>query len=146
MREKTPLLLMEQVVMILVFALAAAVCLKAFALSYEISRESEAKDRAAIAAQNAAELMKHHGGSAEEALQAAAAELGGKISGKSCYINYDEGWNTADSQAAYLLEATTADTTDGLAGVEIRVLDCGETGTESLFSLTVLWQEVDYGG
>ena len=38
MRSKAPLALMEQMVMVLVFALAAALCLQAFALADRISR------------------------------------------------------------------------------------------------------------
>ena len=39
MRSKAPLALMEQMVMVLVFALAAALCLQAFALADRISRQ-----------------------------------------------------------------------------------------------------------
>ena len=51
MRSKTPLALMEQVIMVLVFALAAALCLRAFVLSDRISRDCEERDRAIMAAQ-----------------------------------------------------------------------------------------------
>ena len=46
MKSKAPLLLMEQMVMLLVFALAAALCLQAFVKSDGLSRRSEARDRA----------------------------------------------------------------------------------------------------
>ena len=38
MRSKAPLVMMEQMVMLLVFALAAALCLQAFVRSDEIGR------------------------------------------------------------------------------------------------------------
>ena len=47
MKSKAPLALMEQIVMLLVFALAAALCLQAFVKSDQISRESQARSNAA---------------------------------------------------------------------------------------------------
>ena len=62
MKSKAPLSLMEQMVMLLVFALAAALCLQAFVKSDRISRESEARDRAALLCQSVAEAVRHNGG------------------------------------------------------------------------------------
>lgn len=59
MKSKAPLVMMEQIVMVLVFALAAALCLQTFVLSGKISKMMEAKNRAAVEAQNAAEAMKN---------------------------------------------------------------------------------------
>ena len=58
MKNKASLLLMEQLVMILVFALAAALCLEAFAKAETISGETVRRDRAVVLARNAAELLK----------------------------------------------------------------------------------------
>lgn len=63
MRSRAPLALMEQLVMALVFALAAAICLRAFALADQMSRRNETRDRAVVAVQNAAELLKQTHGS-----------------------------------------------------------------------------------
>ena len=62
MKQKTSLLLMEQLVMILVFALAAALCLQIFAKADAISQETARRDRAVVLARNAAELLKATGG------------------------------------------------------------------------------------
>ncbi|MCI9425675.1 MAG: hypothetical protein HFF30_08945, partial [Flavonifractor sp.] len=51
MRSKAPLVMMEQMVMLLVFALAAALCLQAFVRSDAQSKHSEARDRAVLQAQ-----------------------------------------------------------------------------------------------
>lgn len=58
MKNKASLLLMEQLVMILVFALCAALCLQCFVAADEISRETALRDRAVLLAQNTAECMK----------------------------------------------------------------------------------------
>ena len=58
MRSKASLQLMELLVMILVFALAAALCLQVFAKAHEISQETARSDQAVILARNAAEVLK----------------------------------------------------------------------------------------
>ena len=68
MRSKAPLVRREQLVMVLVFALAAAVCLRLFVGAENIARETARRDEAVIVAQNAAQLLKA-GRSAEEAAQ-----------------------------------------------------------------------------
>lgn len=61
MKHKASLILMEQLVMILVFALAAALCLQVFARAEGISQETARRDEAVVLAQNAAELLKATG-------------------------------------------------------------------------------------
>ena len=58
MRSKASLFLMEQLVMVLVFALCAALCLRVFAAADRISVETARRDQAVTVAQNAAELLK----------------------------------------------------------------------------------------
>lgn len=58
MRNRTTLTLMELLVMILVFALAAALCLQLFGESARLSREIRQQNEAAILAQNTAEQLK----------------------------------------------------------------------------------------
>ena len=114
MKNKASLVLMEQLIMILVFALAAAVCLKAFAWADRTSREIRQQSEAAILCQNAAEAIKA-AGSLEE------AEL-------------------ATLRDSLPLEVQKLEpSAPGLAQAEIRVFS-PETG-ELLFSLRTGWQE-----
>ena len=62
MKSKTSLILMEQLMMILIFALAAAICLQLFAGAKAIAEETSRLDQAVILAQNAAEVLKATGG------------------------------------------------------------------------------------
>ena len=59
MRNKAPLSLMEQLCMLLVFALSAALCLQVFVLSARMSRNMEAQGQAVRAVQNTAETVKY---------------------------------------------------------------------------------------
>ena len=55
MKNKAPLALMEQFIMILVFALTATVCLQVFVFSSRMSSTGELRAHAVTAVQNAAE-------------------------------------------------------------------------------------------
>ena len=113
MKSKVSLQLMEQLIMILVFALAAALCLQVFAKAGEISRQTERYDRAVTLAVNAAEVLKATAGDAE------AAE--------------------ALSREGYRVEVTEKPhRLPGLAEAEIQVL----WEEELLFRLDTGWQEV----
>ena len=141
MRSKTPLALMEQVVMVLVFALAAALCLQVFAVSNQVSRRNEAMDRAVLEAQNAAEAIKAAGNIhiLQEAMGAQTMD------GKLVTVCYDEYWNSSSAGTAYRLTVReTPSHIPGLCSAEITV-DRGN-GEAPLFSITVAWQEVGGNG
>lgn len=136
-RSKVPLVLMEQMIMLLVFALASALCVRAFVLADSRSLHNEARDRALFVAQNAAELYKNSQGDAE----AVAARLGGALENDSLLIFYGEDWKPVEQKMAYLLTVTPlpAQTTH-LGKAELRVTDADG---EILITLPLAWQEVD---
>lgn len=143
MRGKAPLALMEQLVMVLVFALAAALCVQAFAVSDRISETAAARDRAVQLAQSAAEIMKSRGGDMAQAQSAAMERLGGQLSQGVWYVLYDGDWNEVSDDGAkdavYRLEALP-DSDAGQMKAEIRV---SAEGGETLVVLPVAWQEVN---
>ncbi|WP_455582401.1 hypothetical protein [Dysosmobacter sp.] len=138
MKSKAPLALMEQLVMVLVFALAAALCVRGFVLSERISRRGEARDMAMIAAQNAAEALKGTGGD----FSAASEQYGGSWNGLLWGISYDETWKELQGaeQAAYHLLVMPGDSGEpllGAAGVTVYT-----ARGDVLVTLPVAWQEV----
>ena len=163
MKSKAPLALMEQMVMLLVFALAAALCLQAFVKSDEISLKSQAKSNAALAAQNTAEIIRHSGGSLEYAL----VELADKQEGSyleeadsadiKLVILYDGEWRPVAEQGDYLLTVQGIPTEeDGLQKVLIQVtdlsgvqgigeqIDVGDHAeSKLLFEMETAWLEVE---
>lgn len=134
MRNKAPLALIEMLIMLAVFSLAAAWCLQAFAAADRISRESAARDRAVIEAQNAAELLQHYAGDHEKAAQV----YGGSWDGECWQISYDEDWKMTGERGSYLLRAKPAEAPHPLMGMsQVTVTMDGET----LFSIPAAWQE-----
>lgn len=141
MRSKAPLAMMEQLVMVLVFALAAALCLQVFVLSDKTSRRNEARDRAVLEAQNTAEELKSLRGDF-----ARAADLhGGTFDGQTWDKSYNADWEQEDGgDAVYRILAVCADSGDPLLGCAEVTIYTAEG--ELLFSLPVAWQEVtDHG-
>ena len=100
MKSKAPLAMMEQIVMVLVFALAAALCLHTFVLSGKISRMTEAKNRAVVEAQNVAELIKSRG------LQQYLQEQQAEPMQEGFRVFFDESWEKVQGEesAAFYLD------------------------------------------
>ena len=142
MKNKTPLVLLELLVMVLVFALAAALCLQVFAHSDRISQETETRTQSVQAAQRGAEILQSSGGSMDYALETAAEQLGGQVSQGVWTLTYDEAWQPGE-EGPYRLEAQGVPApVEGLWQAEVRILE-GET---LLFQLTVAWQREDAHG
>ena len=136
MKQKASLALMEQAIMLLVFALAAALCLRAFFWANTRSLESTNRDRALMELQSAAEVLKLHRGD----FSAAAQAHGGSVENGNWILTFDKSWNISGSGNAFTLSASPEQcTTDYLAGAVLTLT--GENGN-SLAELTVYWQEV----
>jgi len=134
-RSRASLVLIEQVVMILVFALAAALCLKAFVWADTESAALWERDKALRCAQNAAEVIKNCRGD----MGAAVEIMGGSVNSGDWIIRYDENWQITEKEDPYCLVVSPRD--DGLrymASAEIMVY---EYDTQ-LAALTAAWQEV----
>ena len=137
MKSKAPLSLMEQLVMLLVFALAAALCLQVFLLSGQMSLRGEARDRAVTQVQNAAEVLKASGGD----FPALEKQLGGTGDAEAWEIRYDENWkNISGEDPAYRLLITPVSTGDPMLGS--ASVSCVTSREDVLFQVTVSWQEV----
>ena len=136
MKNKAPLALLEQIIMILVFALTAAFCLQGFILSDQISRRQEMQTQAVLIAQNTAETLKNTAGDFSES----ASRLGGVATEHGWSIPYDASWKTltALDTATYVLEITKLDSgTPNLGSAQIQLLHAEDI----LFEITTAWQE-----
>lgn len=131
MRSKTPLVLMEQLVMVLIFALAAALCLRCFVGADRLSARYALRDDGVLAAQTAAETVKSCAGDYEKAAQL----LGGRWSEGRITV-------TGDSMTLFVIPADSGNPLLGSAAIEVYAQD----DDRLLFDLTVMWQEVGSGG
>ncbi len=161
MRSRTPLALMEQTVMVLVFALAAVLCLRVFVWSDLESQRGAARDKAAVAAQNAAERIRHtwaDGNGTADGIET-GDETGGENWLGELTVFYDRDWNelagpgTGDTgsgasgsaagipgEAAYILTVRGTDTgIEKLAAAHVAVTE--KKSGKVLFELDTAWQK-----
>ena len=137
MKRSASLILVELLIMLTVFALAAAICLRVFVWSDENSRQSAAADHALLRAQNVAETIKHYRGD----FSLAAGDYGGQWDGASWKVSYDDGWNIRADGGAYVLQVVPVSCdTDYLGQARLTVTD--QFGAV-LSEFSVCWQEVE---
>lgn len=137
-RGKAPLMLMEQVVMILVFAVAAALCVQAFVTASLMAESSEKEDHGAGIAQTVAETIKEeHGDLAQVAEQLDGEYQDGKLS-----FYYDKNWNLIPGEEEAVYEASAKMTVPGeyFSQGEVKITDIQEN--QEIFFLKIGWQEV----
>ena len=134
-RSKAPLALMEQIIMILVFALASAVCLQAFVYADNLSGNGTKTETASVRAQTVAEYCKANHGDLEKA----ASLLKGERTEEGLSVDYPE------DNLTVLLKIT--EKTDFLekATVEVWETDSPDDGViidyaVPLYSIDVAWQ------
>ena len=140
MKNKAPLALMEQLIMILVFALAAALCLRLFVYSDQVSVNGAARDQAAAVVQNAAETLKMSGGSMEALVQ----HIGGGADADGWRMGYDSSWQETDEKRpAFVVKVQPAEDGDPLLGS--AEVSAHTAGCKALFKVTVCWQEESNG-
>lgn len=141
-RDKTALMLMEQLAALLIFALAAAFCLQGFVRADKLSQAQTARDRAAALCQNAGEVLRHTGGDFDAAAQVLGAQHHDET---SLMADYGEDWTAAGNKMRYTLGACRVETE--LTGLGKAELWCRDEKEETeLFRLTVAWQEVGAHG
>ena len=102
MKNKSTLVLIEYIVMLLVFVLAATVCVRMFVLSDRLSRKYEATDRAVLVAQNTAEYIKKSG--------VAGVFTKGHEDPTGAYTRtlfYDKDWTVTEEADAEFIETVT---------------------------------------
>lgn len=148
-RSKAPLPLMELLVMVLVFALASALCLQAFVKADALSRQGEAKGQAFTLSQSAAEAVRACRGDLSAVAELLEADAWDDL---TLTVNYDKDWKSVHSKngvisigeggmtyalGVYITESGI--TGLGTAGVWVR----DEVNDVELARLEFAWQEVD---
>ena len=136
MKRNTSFALIEQVIMLLILIVAAALCLRAFAWSDQQSLHYTDRDRAMVELQSAAEILKTHSGD----FSAAAASYGGRATQTQWVLDFDENWNITATSGTYRICATAiACDVDYLGSATLTVQPVvGDIFAE----LTISWQEV----
>ena len=125
--------------MIAIFAVSAALCLKGFALASKLSARQNAKDKAVIIVQNAAEILKANHGDIDTLTTVYHSTT---VDG-AFVAHFDSDFNNTEynNTAKYTLTVIpVSDASDYLGIVHVYVSD----NDGILFEVNVAWQEVQY--
>lgn len=125
MKNKAPLALIEQIIMLLVLAVAAVLCLQAFLWADRQADLNSRADYALQQMQNTAEALK----AAEGDLNAAAEVAGGSVE-NGVWLQSFEGFQIK------VIPQESGNALLGMASIT------AETDGDALGKLTVCWQEV----
>ena len=97
-RSRSTLFLMEQLMVITIFAVCASICVKIFIGSYLMASDARSTNQALVVAKNGAECFKACGD-----VQKTAAVLGA-APGSADAVYYDAGWQVCgEKEAVYAL-------------------------------------------
>lgn len=136
MTKKSVLQLMELLIMVLVFALSACICVRCFVHADRLSRQQEQKTQAMLVAQNAAELLKAEKGDLEKA----ASQMGGTWDKNSWKLPLNASWEpvNAEKSTEFLLLVTKLDAGQLPMGKALVQVMRDDT---VLVEVQVAWQE-----
>ena len=128
--RRSSLFLMELIIAILFFSLAATVCVRFFVKSYTLEQESQKLNHAVNAATSVAEIFRNQ----EQPFSLLAEEYPyGEQAENAYYIYYDTNWSLCtSSNAVYSVLLQTAETDTFLIG-DITVTDNDNT----IYHLTI---------
>ena len=104
-RSKSTLFLIEQLIVIAVFAICAVACISILTAAYFNASDSKATSRAILAAESTAEAFKATGGDFEELISVLGG-IGGiaQAGNTSITIYYNDAWQVSTSgNASYVL-------------------------------------------
>lgn len=128
--SRSRLLLMELILNLLLFAIAAVVCLQLFAQAHLKSQQSQDLALATLQLQTVAEGFKATGAD----LTALQAQVGGTLSGQVLRLSYDESWQPTGGPAAYTLTLTASEDAQGMVTGD---LSAARSDGQTLLGLTV---------
>ena len=137
-RSRSTLFLMEQLIVVAVFAICAAACVRILSASYFMATETKEMNNAIRVAESSAESYK----ATEGDLQKTAEVLGGStvsINGSTAaVVFYDKDWHVcSESDAQYMLRMVKEPTADAPATLHSGVLSIEKLTGELILTFPV---------
>jgi len=136
---------MEQMIMIVVFALAAAICVKLFVQAELMSKRLCVTDRAVALCQTAAETLKAEQGDYEAVVHRLTGfRTGGTVTARELWVYYKEDWQPAEDakEADYVLWVKEEVPAGNVVNGNVQVWSVKDGAL--LFGVPVSRQEVAY--
>jgi len=141
MKSKSSLVLIEQLLMLLVFAICAAVCLSVFNYANQVSAQNQMKIQAIQHTQNIAERIQGFDQDILNDKEKLAKELNAYATTDTVMLYYDYAWQTVDKPAAvYTLQIKEMlGSKDNLGQISMTMLHIAED--KIIFEIPIAWQK-----
>ena len=108
-RSRSTLFLIEQLIVIAVFALCAAACVRILADAYITANESRDLSNALLVAESGAESFKAAGGDIGLVARLLGGTIGAAGSSNAVTVFYDKQWNACTEESAQYILSLTCD-------------------------------------
>ena len=128
-RSKSTLFLMEQLIVIAVFSICAAACVKILTSSYYTAKDTRDIGNAILAAENGAECYKARSGDAGKIAETLGGSLGSVDNNTAIIVYYDKGWAVCGESDAFYVMKIVEKARDGMG---VRLIS-GELSVERLY-------------
>ena len=141
-RSKSQTFLLELLIMILLFSLAAVICVRIFVKAYQMNRESERLTQAVTLVRSLEAVLRSDGACGETML---AYWPEGSLEDQTYTLDLTQDWEPGtEADAAYVLQIDFTES-DGLehAGIRITLADDGEEilSTQLDHHTPQIWEE-----
>ena len=143
-RSRATLFLIEQIIVVGIFALCAAACARIFTSAYFQSKESKDVRYAIIAAESCAESYKASGGNLGQVAQALGGATGIVGGSDAAIVHYDSQWLiTSGDDASFRLVIVNGaqDSGSALLIAELSVENLADENTGVILSFPVIVQQ-----
>jgi len=110
-RSRSTLFLIEQLIVVAVFAICAAACVRIITSAYYAARDSRDVNNAIHAAESGAECFKAVAGDIVKTVSILGGEVGGAGDTEIAFVYYDSKWQVCaktDADASYMMQLTGA--------------------------------------
>lgn len=131
-KSKSSLFLMEMIITILLFSVCGAICMRLFAASNTLSRQTKELNKAVAVAQGFAEVMRGTDGT----LQSIMEEYPNSVSGSDGYFEvfYDKDFTECPYNEAVYVGDITLTPNGAIQNMEVRIVRLSDY--EEIYSLT----------
>lgn len=135
--SRTTLFLMEQLIVILIFAICAAVCVKIFVGSYTMVSDSRDKKNSLIVAESGAECYKALGGDADKIAMYLDGTATGSDEDGVITVYYNKSWQACEgADADYLMQISSRESEE-YGSLLFGDISVEKVTGEEIISLTV---------
>lgn len=139
--SRSTLFLIEQLIMIAVFAICAALCIRFFTESFVMAKESRDEKNSLIAAESGAACFKALGGDMPGIAQMLEGTFEDRDGQGAVRVFYDQNWRSCTSTGAFYLMEIESHTSEAYQALLRGEISISRMNRQKILELTVYTRE-----